>query len=271
MLKHKPRKRFGQNFLESEAVIQRLVGSIGPKADDHLVEIGPGLGALTEPLLRALNQLDVVELDRDLADSLAQRLGRPANLNIHQADALKFDFKALANERGQGSTLRIVGNLPYNISTPLLFHLLDQSASVQDMHFMLQKEVVDRLTAEPGSKSYGRLTVMAQYRAECMALFIVPPSAFRPSPKVDSAIIRIVPKQLTESELAILPTLQDVVRKAFSQRRKTLRNTLKGMFSPDQFEQLSIDPGRRAETLSIEEFKSMALALMQRHAFGGSA
>ena len=262
MVTHRPRKRFGQNFLESEAVIQRLVASIAPLASDRMVEIGPGLGALTRPLLEKLTRLDVIELDRDLAGSLPTRLGNPHNLTVHQADALKFDYRALSASADNEPKLRVVGNLPYNISTPLLFHLLDQADVIQDMHFMLQKEVVDRLTSAPNSKNYGRLSVMAQYRADCEQLFSVPPNAFRPAPKVDSAIVRIMPRPLNEKQKQRLPVLEELVHKAFSQRRKTLRNNLRGAIEPEVLEQLAIDPGRRAETLSLAEFELLADALM---------
>jgi len=261
MASHRPRKRFGQNFLENEAVIQRIVASIDARADDDLVEIGPGLGALTRLLLERVDRLHVIELDRDLADGLPRRLGQPDHLIIHQADALRFDFAGLADALGSEQGLRIVGNLPYNISTPLLFHLLDQADRVIDMHFMLQREVVERLTAEPGHKHFGRLSVMAQYRADCTFLFGVPPDAFRPAPKVDSAVVRIQPNVLNAAAQARMARLDTVVRKAFGQRRKTLRNTLKGLFKAEQIEQLAIDSGRRAETLSMDEFIRLADAL----------
>ena len=264
MVTHRPRKRFGQNFLENEAVIRRLVASIAPQAGDRMVEIGPGLGALTRPLLEKLQRLDVVELDRDLAGSLQQRLNHPFGLVVHQADALKFDYRALLEGDDPTKGLRVVGNLPYNISTPLLFHLLDQADAIQDMHFMLQREVVDRLTSGPNSKNYGRLSVMAQFRADCERLFSVPPSAFRPPPKVDSAIVRIMPKVLTARQKQQLPALENLVRQAFSQRRKTLRNTLRGFLAEEALQQLPIDPGRRAETLTLAEFEWLADALMRQ-------
>jgi len=255
---HRARKRFGQNFLHSESVIRRIIGSIAPARDDRIVEIGPGMGALTDPMLERVDRLDVVELDRDLVAELPARLGHRDNLVIHQADALAFDFRALAGGAGDNNRLRIIGNLPYNISTPLLFHLLDQSDVVQDMHFMLQKEVVDRLAAVPGSKTWGRLGVMTQARAAVTMLFRVPPGAFTPAPKVESAIVRIVPRALSERQRALLPFLGKVVRAAFGQRRKTLKNTLKGVLSEQELETLDIDPGRRAETLSLDEFDRMA-------------
>lgn len=249
---HTPRKRFGQNFLESEAMVRRIVGAIAPRPTDRVVEIGPGLGALTRPLLAKLERLDVVELDRDLAGSLHDRLGQPPNLVIHQADALKFDFRSL------GEPVRLIGNLPYNISTPLLFRLLDQADVISDMHFMLQREVVDRICAEPGGKTWGRLGVMIGARADSEALFGVPPEAFRPAPRVDSAVVRIVPRALSDDERELLPRLEVVVRAAFSQRRKTLRNTLRGLIDEPTLSGAGVDPSRRAETLSLAEFQRLA-------------
>mgnify|MGYP006295509305 FL=1 len=253
-MSHQPRKRFGQNFLEDSSVIDRIVGAVAPARGDRMVEIGPGLGALTRPLLERVDRLDVVELDRDLAATLGERLGHPAGLTIHTADALEFDFSSLA----EAGPIRVVGNLPYNISTPLLFHLLDQADSIRDMHFMLQREVVDRICAEPGGKTWGRLGVMTQLRAEATRLFTVPPGAFRPPPKVDSAIVRIVPRALSDAERAALPRLEGVVRAAFAQRRKTLRNTLKGLLDAETIEAAGIDPARRAETLTLDEFRRLA-------------
>ncbi|HKL54261.1 MAG TPA: 16S rRNA (adenine(1518)-N(6)/adenine(1519)-N(6))-dimethyltransferase RsmA [Wenzhouxiangellaceae bacterium] len=259
---HRARKRFGQNFLHSESVIRRIVGSIAPAREDRIVEIGPGMGALTAPILERVDRLDVIELDRDLVAELPARLGHRDNLVIHQADALTFDFRELAEDdscdNGRDKHLRIIGNLPYNISTPLLFHLLDQSDVLTDMHFMLQKEVVDRLAAVPGSKAWGRLGVMTQARADVTMLFRVPPGAFTPAPRVESAIVRIVPRALSDQKRALLPCLEKVVRAAFGQRRKTLKNTLKGALSEQELEDLGIEPVRRAETLSLDEFDRMA-------------
>ena len=251
---HRARRRFGQNFLHSESVIRRIIGAIAPARNDRMVEIGPGMGALTGPLLNTLNRLEVVELDRDLVAELPARLEHPRNLIIHQADALKFDFRALAGDQ----PLRVIGNLPYNISTPLLFHLLDQSDAIIDMHFMLQKEVVDRLTAVPGSKAWSRLGVMTQTRAETSLLFRVPPGAFHPAPAVESAVVRIVPRALSDHQRELLPVLEAVVRKAFGQRRKTLKNTLKGLLDQADLVGLDIDPNRRAETVTLGEFYAMA-------------
>lgn len=259
---HRARKRFGQNFLHSESVIRRIIGSIAPARDDRIVEIGPGLGALTGPLLALVHRLDVVELDRDLVTGLPARLGHPDNLAIHQADALDFDFRALAGDH----RLRIIGNLPYNISTPLMFHLLDQSEAISDMHFMLQREVVDRITASPGGKTWGRLGAMTQARADTAMLFRVPPGAFDPVPRVESAVVRIVPRTLSNAQRDLLPALELVVRKAFGQRRKTLKNTLKGLVDETELEGLGIDSGRRAETVSLEEFGAMARLVHEREA-----
>lgn len=265
-VQHVPRKRFGQNFLEDDAIVGRIVDSIAPRPGQRVVEIGPGLGALTRELLQRVDSLDVVELDRDLAASLAGRLGHPPGLRIHQTDALTFDFSALAG----AEPLRVVGNLPYNISTPLLFHLLAQADaivdSIADMHFMLQKEVVDRITAKPGGRDWGRLSVMCAARAEAQSLFTVPPEAFRPMPKVDSAVVRIVPRTLADAERAALPALEQVVRAAFAQRRKTLRNNLKGLIEASAIERLGIDPSRRAETLTLAEFRTLTRALAESEA-----
>ena len=261
---HQPRKRFGQNFLVDESVVDRIVAAVDSRPDQRIVEIGPGLGAMTAPLLRRTGRLDVIELDRDLAAALPGRLNHPEGLVVHQADALKFDFTKLA----AGEPLRVVGNLPYNISTPLLFHLLDHSDAIRDMHFMLQKEVVDRITAEPGTKAWGRLGVMTAARADARQLFTVSPGAFRPAPKVDSAIVRIIPRELDANHRALLPALETVVRHAFAQRRKTLRNTLKGVLAPETLEAHQIDPTRRAETLSLEEFIRIAQYLAMKNDTG---
>lgn len=256
---HKARKRFGQNFLHDAGIIRRIVRAIHPKPEDHLVEIGPGLGAITEELLEEAGALDAIELDRDLIPVLRTKFFRyEDNFRIHESDALKFDFAALAED---GRPLRIVGNLPYNISTPLIFHLLSFSGKVSDMHFMLQKEVVDRLAAQPGENHYGRLGIMAQYYCQVEKLFIVPPGAFNPAPKVDSAIVRLVPYTELPCPAKDVTKLQDVVRTAFSQRRKTLRNNLKPLISATTLEQLKIDPQLRPERLTLEEFVRISDAL----------
>ena len=252
---HVARKRFGQNFLQDTGMIRKIVRSIAPSGSDHLVEIGPGLGAITELLLEENGQLDVVELDRDLIPGLRVKFFNYPDFTIHEADALKFDFAQL---RKSDEKLRIVGNLPYNISTPLIFHLLSFQGLIQDMHFMLQKEVVERLAAKPGTGQWGRLSVMAQYYCEIDNLFLVPPECFKPRPKVDSAIVRMTPKQ-QPSHLALdEKILGDTLRLAFSQRRKTLRNNMKGAVTGEQLEALNLDPQRRPETLSLEEFVKLA-------------
>jgi len=253
---HRPRKRFGQHFLHDAQVIDRLVRAIAPQPQDRLLEIGPGEGVLTRPLLGSGARVTVVELDRDLAATLFNRLGQPSGLEIIQADILSMDLSAVAEQR----PLRVVGNLPYNISTPILFHLFEHLAVVRDMHFMLQKEVVDRMVAAPGSRDYGRLSVMASFFCEMDWLFDVPPSAFRPPPKVMSAIVRLRPKSLGEAELAVLPALQQVVRNAFGQRRKTLRNSLRTLLDESAIEAAGIDPGLRAERLGLDEFRRLAVA-----------
>jgi len=251
MSEHRARKRFGQNFLHDEGVIGRIISSINPQATDRLVEIGPGLGALTGHLLEAAGKLDVVELDRDLIPKLMVKFDGKGELNIHEADALKFDFRSLVND---GEQLRVIGNLPYNISTPLLFHLLETADIIQDMHVMLQKEVVDRMTASPGGRDYGRLSVMLQYRCKVERLFTVGPGAFNPAPKIDSAIARLTPYSELPFTAKSEQDLATVVGQAFSQRRKMLRASLKGMLSAEQIEACDIDPTRRPETLSIQEF-----------------
>lgn len=254
---HQARKRFGQNFLVSPGVISKIVAAVAPQPDDTLVEIGPGLGALTAPLLERLKHLHVVEIDRDLIARLRGRFA-PEQLTIHAGDALRFDFAALAGN----SPLKIVGNLPYNISSPLLFHLADYADRVAEMHFMLQKEVVDRMVAEPGTSDYGRLSVMLQYRFHMERLFIVPPGAFNPAPKVDSAIVRLIPRKLGAGETAADPELfARLVTAAFSQRRKMLRNTLKEFGGETLLEALGIAPTARAETLALADYVRLANAL----------
>ncbi len=256
---HTPRKRFGQNFLHDHNIIYNILSSLEAKPDEHWVEIGPGLGALTEPLLKMGLHLDVVELDRDLVAVLKDKFKDTA-VQIHSADALKFDFAALAaaNEK-----LRIIGNLPYNISTPLMFHLLDNAACIEDMHFMLQKEVVDRICAAPGSKKYGRLSVMMQYYCATELLFDVPPESFDPAPKVMSAIVRLVPHQQAPVQVNDMAMLNRVVTQAFSQRRKTLRNSLKKLIDEDAIIALNIDPTLRAEALSLDDFARLSNLLQE--------
>ena len=260
---HKPRKRFGQNFLHDQAVIHNIISSIQPSREQAFVEIGPGKGAITIPLLEIVNKLEAVELDRDLipilkknvqqkTEEVGQTLG---NLNIHEADALTFDFCSLARENQK---LRLIGNLPYNISTPLLFYLLGQSNCIQDMHFMLQKEVVDRMTASPGSKVYGRLSVMIQYYCEVRSIFKISKGSFSPPPKVESAIVQLIPHETPPHKVKDEACLKLITNRAFGQRRKTLRNTLKGLLTDEEILSLDIDPGRRAETLKIEQFTALS-------------
>ena len=260
---HRARKRFGQNFLHDTGIINRIIGAIHPKPDDHLVEIGPGQGALTEFLVASGCQLDVVELDRDLVPGLQAAYGDRPGFAIHSADALKFDYGSL---QGDGSArLRVVGNLPYNISTPLIFKLLENAALIKDMHFMLQLEVVNRLAASPGNKNWGRLGIMAQYHCDIESLFEVPPSAFSPAPKVQSAIVRLTPRVESPWPACDEAVLRRIVQASFAQRRKTLRNNLKGLVEVDQLQALGIDPGARAETLELPQFIEIANATDERN------
>jgi 16S rRNA (adenine1518-N6/adenine1519-N6)-dimethyltransferase len=255
---HRARKRFGQNFLHDVSVSERIVQAVAPREGQHLVEIGPGQGALTGHLVDSGCTLDVIELDRDLVPGLLASFGLKDNFALHSADALKFDFAQLASA---ASPLRIVGNLPYNISTPLIFKLLEQASLIQDMHFMLQREVVDRLAAEPGSKAWGRLGIMAQYQCQVDKLFEVPPEAFSPRPKVQSAIVRLAPWQDKPWPEVDRSQLRKLVQAAFAQRRKTLRNNLKGLINGEALEGLGLDPSARAETLQLTDFITIANAL----------
>lgn len=255
--RHRPRKRFGQHFLRDASVLRRIVAAIRPAAGERLVEIGPGLGALTRPLLQATGELDVVELDRDLLEPLRTRCAGLGVLRIHHADALAFDFGAL---RDGPTRLRIAGNLPYNISTPLLFHLLSQAGELLDLHFMLQKDVVDRMAAGPGQEAYGRLSVMLQYRCQVEPLFAVGPEAFRPQPKVQSALVRLVPRETSPIAVTDERRFADIVRRAFAQRRKTLRNSLRDLLDARQIEAAGVDPAARPETLGLEAFAALSEA-----------
>ncbi|MDR1888513.1 MAG: 16S rRNA (adenine(1518)-N(6)/adenine(1519)-N(6))-dimethyltransferase RsmA [Zoogloeaceae bacterium] len=254
---HAPRKRFGQNFLVDQGVIHHIVQAVNPQPQDVLVEIGPGLGALTDPLLARAGRLHVVEIDRDLIARLKQRYD-PEKLTLHAGDALAFDFGAL------GERLRIVGNLPYNISTPLLFHLAGFAERIHDMHFMLQKEVVERMTAEPGGSAYGRLSVMLQYRFYLDWLFDVPPESFDPAPRVESAVVRLMPKPAAEL-CADMACLEKVVATAFSQRRKMLRNNLKTLFSTADLTALNLAPDSRPEQLPLAGFIALARRLAAKN------
>ncbi len=254
-MNHRPRKRFGQNFLHDPGIIQRIVNAIAPHTEDNLVEIGPGQGAITTELLPLVQHMHAIELDRDLVGPLADKCASLGTLTVHSADALRFDFSTLAE---QGRPLRVVGNLPYNISTPLLFHLLDQAAHIQDMHFMLQKEVVERMAAEPGGKRYGRLSVMLQARAQVTPLFLIGPGAFNPPPKVDSAFVRLQPWKTPPYQIDDWPLFAELVSQAFSQRRKTLRNSLRQSLPVETIEAAGLDPATRAERLSIADFAHLA-------------
>jgi 16S rRNA (adenine1518-N6/adenine1519-N6)-dimethyltransferase len=254
-LKHRARKRFGQHFLHDRGVIERIVAAIDPRPGERLVEIGPGLGALTLPLLQRTGRLEVIEIDRDVIPPLQEHCRGAGELVVHNQDVLETDFAALA---AGGPPLRVCGNLPYNISTPLLFHLLDAAGSIRDMHFMLQKEVVDRMVAPPGGKDYGRLTVMLAASCRCERLLRVGTGAFSPPPKVDSAVVRILPLVTPPFPLPDRARFARVVAAAFSMRRKTLRNSLRGVVAEQAFEAAAVDPGRRAETLRPEEFAALA-------------
>lgn len=255
---HRPRKRFGQNFLTDHSVIDRIAGAIAARSSDHLVEIGPGQGALTEALAPVGCQLDVIELDRDLIAGLLAAFSIYPDFTLHSADALNFDFASLAVN---GEPLRVVGNLPYNISTPLIFKLLDNAGIIRDMHFMLQLEVVQRLAASPGNKHWGRLGIMAQYHCQVEQLFDVPPEAFNPPPRVQSAIVRLTPHVERPWPECDETRLRQVVQASFAQRRKTLRNNLKGLIDGSALEQLGIDPGARAETLELSQFIEITKAV----------
>ncbi|MFT6464660.1 16S rRNA (adenine(1518)-N(6)/adenine(1519)-N(6))-dimethyltransferase RsmA [Halopseudomonas sp.] len=252
---HRARKRFGQNFLHDAGVINRILRAVSPKEGQRLVEIGPGQGAITEGLLASGTQLDVVELDHDLHPLLLARFGASPQFTLHKGDALKFDFRALAET---GQKLRIVGNLPYNISTPLMFHLIAQSDCVADMHFMLQKEVVQRLAAGAGMNHYGRLGIMVQYHCQVEHLFDVGSGAFSPAPKVDSAIVRLTPHAELPHPADDVGMLELVVREAFNQRRKTLRNTLKSLIDAESIEAEGIDPTLRPEQIDLAGFVRLA-------------
>ena len=256
------RKRFGQHFLHERGVIERIVRLLDPAADDRLVEIGPGEGALTRPLLERVNALSVIEIDRELAAGWRETAAGDPRLNVIEADALSVDYAALAARRG--GALRLVGNLPYNISSPLLFALLGGDAPIVDMHFMLQKEVVDRMVAAPGSRDYGRLSVTLAARARAEHLFDVGPGAFRPPPKVMSAVVRITPRS-PDFAIDDPARFDRVVTAAFGQRRKTLRNALRGELDAETIAACGIDPAERAERLSAADFAALARAAAERY------
>lgn len=251
-MKHHPRKRFGQNFLQNRHVIDDILRAIHPHSEDNLLEIGPGLGALTLPLLRCVNRLTVIEIDTDLQKYWLEHPDALGKLHLVGADALTVDYSQF------GSRLRVIGNLPYNISTPLLLYLLRFSALIEDMHFMLQKEVVERMAADPGTKDYGRLSVMLQYHCEVDYLFDVPPEAFEPKPKVDSAVVRLIPHKVSPFAPVAVEQLERLVASAFAMRRKTLNNNLKGIISAEQLTGLGIDGSKRPEQISVSEYVQLA-------------
>ncbi|MGL1955872.1 MAG: 16S rRNA (adenine(1518)-N(6)/adenine(1519)-N(6))-dimethyltransferase RsmA [Colwellia sp.] len=254
-LGHQAKKRFGQNFLHNDAVISDIVDAINPEPNENLVEIGPGLGALTEPVIDRAGKLSVIELDRDLAKRLRHHPFLASKITIYETDALKFDFAQLSTEE---KPLRIFGNLPYNISTPLIFHLLTFKDKVKDMHFMLQKEVVERMAASPNCKAYGRLSIMTQYQCQVFPVMEIGPEAFKPAPKVDSAIVRLIPHQAIKNPVKKISALNTVCLTAFNQRRKTIRNSFKKLLSEEQLISLAIDPTLRPENLSIDEYIKLA-------------
>ena len=268
---HRPRKRFGQNFLHDPGTIGRIIAAIDPRPDQRIVEIGPGRGAITAGLLAAAGRLDVVELDRDLVGPLADRLGDLGELRIHNADALSFDLCALLGEQpksdaGAEARVRLVGNLPYNISTSLLFHFIEQAHCIEDLHLMLQKEVVDRICAAPGGKTYGRLSVMVQTWCDAERLFVIGPGAFTPAPKVDSALVRLRPHRPLPYSVTDPALHARLVAAAFAQRRKTLRNALRGLLSELGLDERALvagglDPAARAETVPVTGFARLAESL----------
>jgi 16S rRNA (adenine1518-N6/adenine1519-N6)-dimethyltransferase len=254
MQTHRHKKQLGQHFLHDAGIIDRIVRAIDPQPGDALVEIGPGAGAITFPLLQRHGALRVIEFDRDLLQPLQRAGAAHGALEILHSDVLDVDLGALA----AGSRIRLVGNLPYNISSPILFHALAHADSIQDMHFMLQKEVVDRMAAAPGNKVYGRLSVMLQACCTVVPLFVVPPGAFRPPPKVDSAVVRLLPRPPGEIGLRSAHSFSRVVKAAFAQRRKTLRNALSEVCTADTLHQAGISPSARAETIAVEDFITLA-------------
>ena len=255
---HFARKRFGQNFLHDDYIIESIVAAIQPNKDQALVEIGPGLAALTIPVSKLVDHLTVIEIDRDLAERLKQNPLLTDKLTVIEHDALNYDFNILATELGK--PLRVFGNLPYNISTPLMFHLFEFANIITDMHFMLQKEVVTRLVAAPNSKDYGRLSVMAQYYCQIIPVLEVPPSAFKPAPKVDSAVVKLIPYKQKPYLVNDVKILSRLTTEAFNQRRKTIRNSLSNMFSVEQLIELDIDPTLRAENLTVQQYCQLANA-----------
>lgn len=255
---HFARKRFGQNFLHDDHVIENIIAAIQPKKEQALVEIGPGLAALTMPISQYVDHLTVIEIDRDLAARLQQNPFLKDKLTVIEQDAMTVDFNELSQQKKQ--PLRVFGNLPYNISTPLMFHLFQYTNAISDMHFMLQKEVVNRLVAGPNSKAYGRLSVMAQYYCQIIPVLEVPPYAFKPAPKVDSAVVKLIPHKNLPYQVKDIRILSRITTEAFNQRRKTIRNSLGNLFSPETFNELNINLDSRAENLSVQQYCELANA-----------
>lgn len=251
---HQAKKRFGQNFLVDQSMIDQIIRNINPKTTDNLIEIGPGLGALTREVLQQAEKISVIELDKEVIPKLKFNCDGLGELMIYQQDALKTDFSQFANKQ----PIRVIGNLPYNISTPILFHLFSFLSHIKDMHFMLQKEVVERMVASPNNKTYGRLSVMTQYFCEPLMLFLVPPESFQPAPKVESAIVRLLPKQQANQQVKDFQLFSNLVSQAFNQRRKTIRNSWKNIVSQQQFEEANIASTLRPENLSLNDFISIA-------------
>jgi len=263
-LEHRARKRFGQNFLHDQAVIERIVRTINPKAGENIVEIGPGLGALTLPLLKAAGKMTAIELDRDLIPKIEASAQGVGDLTVRSADVMQVDFLALSKELG--GPLRVIGNLPYNISTPLLFHLLKFKSVISDMHFMLQKEVVQRMASEAGGDNYGRLSVTTQYHCRVVERFLVPPGSFVPAPKVDSAIVSLYPHEQAPVDCGSEEALATVVSAAFAQRRKTLRNSLRELLDEEAIKSCGLDPTIRPERITLESFAALSRHLHQNPA-----
>ena len=251
-MKHRARKRFGQHFLTAPEIIEQIVSAIEPRSGDVIVEIGPGRAAITDPLSILSPTLHALEFDRNLVGQLQRRFNHIDNVHIHEADALSFDYASLGNR------IRLVGNLPYNISTPLLFHLLKFRDAIVDMHFMLQKEVIDRICATPGNKNFGRLTIMLGCRIEAVSLFDVPPGAFSPPPRVLSSVVRMRPLPAGTYDVRDDERLEAIVKLAFSRRRKTLRNALNGMAEPQDLDAIGLDAGQRPEQVSIDDWVALA-------------
>lgn len=253
-MNHRARKRFGQNFLVDDRVVERIIDTIRPAAGQLLIEIGPGQAALTRPLLESGAELHVIEIDRDLAAGLERRLGPGRDLHLHVADALKVDLAGISG----GRRFRLLGNLPYNISTPLIFHALRWSGLILDMHFMLQREVVDRMAAAPGGRNRGKLSIMCQYHFEISPLFGVGPESFRPPPRVESSFVRLTPRKRPPVRIESMASFERLVSQAFSMRRKTLRNSLRGVLTAEQMTAAGVDPGLRPEALSLQQFAKLS-------------